>query len=124
MDGVSVAGDRNGDGGVRTELSGEFTYAVHQARVRRGSTHWTEQHNQIEHRLPRDLHGSELTISATDGSTTLSPVAVALNGCGVTVKELTLRTPTLDDVFLALTGAHIEAGTNADAAGDETEEAR
>lgn len=52
-----------GDGGVRTELSGEFTYAVHQARVRRGSTHWTEQHNQIEHRLPSDVAGKELTIS-------------------------------------------------------------
>jgi hypothetical protein len=52
-----------GEGGIRTEVSGEFTYAVHQARVRRGSTHWTEQHNQIEHRLPRALRGSELTIS-------------------------------------------------------------
>ena len=71
-----------------------------------------------------EVHGSELTISASDGSTTLSPVAVALNGCGVTVKELTLRTPTLDDVFLALTGAHIEAGTSVDADGDEPEEAR
>jgi hypothetical protein len=28
----------------------------------------------------------------------------------VPVRELTLRTPTLDDVFLELTGSHIEAG--------------
>ena len=38
----------------------------------------------------------------------ISPVAVALNGCAVTVRDLTLRTPTLDDVFLDLTGSHIE----------------
>lgn len=52
-----------GESGAHTELDGEFTYAVHQARVRRGSTHWSEQHNQIEHRLPRDIGGKELTIA-------------------------------------------------------------
>jgi len=54
-----------------------------------------------------DVHGDELTISAHDGSATVSPVAVALHGA-VRVKELTLRTPTLDDVFLELTGNRIE----------------
>jgi ABC-2 type transport system ATP-binding protein len=52
----------------------------------------------------------ELTIAVADGAATISPVAVALNGCGVKVLDLTLRTPTLDDVFLELTGAHIQAG--------------
>ena len=33
-------------------------------------------------------------------------VAVALNGCGVPVRALTLRTPTLDDVYLHVTGTH------------------
>jgi hypothetical protein len=38
---------------------------------------------------------------------------VALNACDVAVRDLTLRTPTLDDVFLDLTGSHIErAETN------------
>jgi hypothetical protein len=37
----------------------------------------------------------------------VSPVAVALNGCGVKVLGITLRTPTLDDVFFEATGAHI-----------------
>ncbi|MCB1003836.1 MAG: ATP-binding cassette domain-containing protein, partial [Acidimicrobiales bacterium] len=60
-----------------------------------------------------EVHGDELTISADDGSATLSPVAVALNGGAVTVRELTLRTPTLDDVFLQLTGGHMaEAGAD------------
>jgi ABC-2 type transport system ATP-binding protein len=54
-----------------------------------------------------ESHGDELTIAATDGAAAVSPVAVALNGCGVRVRELTLRTPTLDDVFLELTGNRI-----------------
>ena len=55
-----------------------------------------------------ELHGDELTIAATDGASVISPVAVALSGGGVRVKDLTLRTTTLDDVFLELTGNRIE----------------
>ena len=46
-----------------------------------------------------------------DGPATISAVAVALSGCGVPIRDLTLRTPTLDDVFLELTGTRIETGT-------------
>ena len=55
-----------------------------------------------------DLHGNELTIHVSDGSAALSPIAIALDGCGVHVHDLVLRTPTLDDVFLELTGGHIQ----------------
>jgi ABC-2 type transport system ATP-binding protein len=55
-----------------------------------------------------EAHGSELMIATDNGSAAISPVAVALNGCAVAVRDLTLRTPTLDDVFLELTGSHIE----------------
>ena len=49
-----------------------------------------------------------LLVSVTDGAAAVSPVVVALDGAGVAVGELTLRTPTLDDVFLELTGDRIE----------------
>jgi len=55
-----------------------------------------------------EAHGNELVIATDNGSAAISPVAVALNGCDVPVRDLTLRTPTLDDVFLDLTGSHIE----------------
>ncbi|MGK2948560.1 MAG: ATP-binding cassette domain-containing protein [Acidimicrobiales bacterium] len=55
-----------------------------------------------------DLHGDELTIAATDGASVISPVAVALSGGGIRVRDLTLRTTTLDDVFLELTGNRID----------------
>jgi ABC-2 type transport system ATP-binding protein len=62
-----------------------------------------------------EAHGHELVIATENGSAAISPVAVALSGNNVKVRDLTLRTPTLDDVFLELTGSHIER--------DETEEA-
>jgi ABC-2 type transport system ATP-binding protein len=42
-----------------------------------------------------------------EGAATIGPVAVALHSGGFRVRDLTLRTPTLDDVFLELTGSHI-----------------
>jgi ABC-2 type transport system ATP-binding protein len=62
-----------------------------------------------------EARGSELVVTATDGAATISPVAVALANCEVPVRELTLRTPTLDDVFLELTGTHIEQDESFDA---------
>ncbi len=59
-----------------------------------------------------EAHGNELIIATDNGSAAISPVAVALNTCDVAVRDLTLRTPTLDDVFLDLTGGHIELTEN------------
>ena len=49
-----------------------------------------------------------LLVSVSNGAAAVSPVAIALDGIGADVAELTLRTPTLDDVFLELTGDRIE----------------
>jgi ABC-2 type transport system ATP-binding protein len=54
-----------------------------------------------------EARGDELTVTATDGAATIGAVAVALNRVAP-VRHLTLRTPTLDDVFLELTGNRIE----------------
>jgi ABC-2 type transport system ATP-binding protein len=49
-----------------------------------------------------------LVLTTSDGPAAISPVAVALGNAHLEVTSLTLRTPTLDDVFRELTGAHIE----------------
>ena len=57
--------------------------------------------------------GDSIVIGVANGGTAISPVAVALSGADVRVLELTMRTPTLDDVFLETTGARMrdeEAG--------------
>jgi ABC-2 type transport system ATP-binding protein len=58
-----------------------------------------------------EAHGNELVIATDNGSEAISPVAVALAACDVRVRDLTLRTPTLDDVFLDLTGTRIDHDT-------------
>jgi ABC-2 type transport system ATP-binding protein len=55
-----------------------------------------------------EAHGAELVVTADNGAAAISPVAVALASSEIPVHELTLRTPTLDDVFLDLTGTRIE----------------
>src|SRR5215813_9396365 len=59
-----------------------------------------------------EAHGQELVVATSNGAAAISPVAVALAGSKMTVRDLTLRTPTLDDVFLELTGTHIERNTS------------
>ena len=59
-----------------------------------------------------DTRGDEIVVTATDGAATIGAVAVALNGVAP-VRHLTLRTPTLDDVFLELTGNHIQTDNRA-----------
>ena len=55
-----------------------------------------------------EVHGQEMTVSVANGAATISTVALALDHLGVDVQELTLRTPTLDDVFLQVTGARLQ----------------
>lgn len=55
-----------------------------------------------------DEQRDQLIISTLNGASTLSPVAVTLASADVKVLELTLRTPTLDDVFLHATGARMD----------------
>ncbi len=71
-----------------------------------------------------DINGSELTVAVSDGPAAISPVAVALSNVDehVAVRQLSLRTPTLDDVFLSVTGARIaERSESLDSADTTTE---
>jgi ABC-2 type transport system ATP-binding protein len=48
-----------------------------------------------------------LTIATSDSSLALNAVVIALSKTRTRVKNLTLRTPTLDDVFTELTGSRL-----------------
>lgn len=65
-----------------------------------------------------DVAGTDqsLTISVADGSAALTPVALALAGAGVRVERLTLREPSLDDVFLKATGARLQSEAEGESA--------
>ncbi|MFM7687597.1 MAG: ATP-binding cassette domain-containing protein [Actinomycetota bacterium] len=57
-----------------------------------------------------EVSGDEVVMSVLNGPTAISPVALALAAAEVTVEGLTLRTPTLDDVFLHITGGRLQDG--------------
>jgi ABC-2 type transport system ATP-binding protein len=62
-----------------------------------------------------DAHDGELTVSTLDGSKVVGQVAITLAEAGVGVERLTLRTPTLDDVFLEVTGNRLGSGDDQEA---------
>jgi ABC-2 type transport system ATP-binding protein len=55
-----------------------------------------------------EVRGDEILAASSDGPANVSPIAVALAGADIRVRSLTLREPTLDDVFLTLTGQHLD----------------
>ena len=59
-----------------------------------------------------DIHGRELSVSSPNGSEAIAGVAVARDRCDVDIASLTLRTPTLDDVFLDVTGNKLSGDTS------------
>jgi ABC-2 type transport system ATP-binding protein len=61
----------------------------------------------------RSIHGDDpnfeqgsrkITIAAPEGAATLTQAVRNLDAAGIRPDDITLRRPTLDDVFLALTG--------------------
>ncbi len=61
-----------------------------------------------------DAAGGEVVIQVSNGAAAISGVALALAQGGVDVSEITLRTPTLDDVFLSVAGARMEEEAEAE----------
>ena len=57
---------------------------------------------------PPDLDGAILRLSSNDGPRVLIDVLRSMDGQGLVPSTLTVREPSLDDVFLALTGRHVE----------------
>jgi daunorubicin resistance ABC transporter ATP-binding subunit len=51
-----------------------------------------------------DQHRGRIVLPAPDGARTLTQALRRLEGAGITPEDVALRKPTLDDVFLALTG--------------------
>ncbi len=66
-----------------------------------------------------EIDGERLLLTVADGAKTAMDVLRALDGAGVEVAGLTLREPSLDDVFLSLTGHRAEVVDGHPDEGDE-----
>jgi ABC-2 type transport system ATP-binding protein len=63
--------------------------------------------------------GDEVLVAALDGAAVVGPVAVSLSRRNVDVRDITLRTASLDDVFFDVTGARIESADLTDMPGED-----
>jgi ABC-2 type transport system ATP-binding protein len=61
-----------------------------------------------------EREGPTLRITSDDGARVLFEVLRALDAAGIAPATLTVREPSLDDVFLTLTGRHVEAAPPTD----------
>ena len=80
-------------------------------RTGEGEANATEALGGIPEIQSVSAHGSEITISVVNGAASINAIALRLGEAGITVQELILRTPTLDDVFLHFTGGRFRSGT-------------
>ena len=95
--------------GTPTELKRKLGNDVIIARVDGGAERAREAVENLEGVAGVDATGSEVVSSKyTNGAAAISSVALALNQRQVDVSEITLRTPTLDDVFLSVVGARMD----------------
>ena len=95
--------------GTPTELKRSIGSDVIVARVAAGSaTRVAEVVAALAEVERVETSGDEVVMSVGQGPAAISPVAVALAEAGVAVEGLTLRTPTLDDVFLHITGGRMQ----------------
>ena len=69
---------------------------------------------------------ASVAVQLSDGDGNLAEIVRALDAAGVVLSQLQIHEPTLDDVFLAKTGRHLEGSGDgdADAAEREPEPAR
>ena len=94
--------------GTPTELKREIGADVLVIRIEHEQvTRARDALNRVDGVERIEADGDELTVAVRNGSAAVSPVVIALSDAGVNVRELTLRTPSLDDVFLHTTGARM-----------------
>jgi ABC-2 type transport system ATP-binding protein len=67
----------------------------------------------VGERPSTDTSGAMLRVPARDGTATLIAVVRALDAAGIVPEDIALQRPSLDDVFLAVTGGDATAGSTA-----------
>jgi ABC-2 type transport system ATP-binding protein len=94
--------------GAPDELKRNVGQDVIIARIEAGPAAAVQAVRPLDEVRTVDARGDEVVIGVDDGATAIGPVAIALGQAQIAIRDLTLRTPTLDDVFLDLTGNRIQ----------------
>ncbi len=96
--------------GTPTELKRSIGHDLIEAEVCGSDLGSLEMLRELELSESVSAKDGVITIGTSDGPAALSSVALALSRTPLEVKSLLLRSPTLDDVFMELTGARIGGG--------------
>jgi ABC-2 type transport system ATP-binding protein len=94
--------------GTPASLKHSVGHDVVVAEVEGDAIRAIEALRSIEGLEPAWSSDGTLTVNVPDGAAALGTVAVTLGKEGLQIKSLTMRTPTLDDVFMTMTGSRIE----------------
>jgi ABC-2 type transport system ATP-binding protein len=94
--------------GTPTELKREVGDDLIVAEVDGHDVHALDQLRALGTVTEVTRHGDRIVVATPDAAATISAVALQLNRTGLAVRSLTLRSPTLDDVFRELTGTPME----------------
>jgi ABC-2 type transport system ATP-binding protein len=97
--------------GSPAELKSTIGTDVITVRVPGGDTEVERAKSVLSALGAADIRGVDgsVVVYIKDGSTVIPRVVTLLNEASVTVEEVTLARPTLDDVFIRKTGHHIES---------------
>jgi len=90
---------------LKAQVGGERIEVVVRDRAHVGSARELLA-TMVSGEVDLDEHTRRLTAASTGGAQQLVAVVQALGEAGVSIDDVTLRRPTLDDVFLTLTGHH------------------
>jgi len=92
---------------LKARVGGEVLDVVVDDRARAGEA--AQLMSELGEAEPTiDAATGRITIPAPNGASMLVDAVRRLDGAGLTIADITLRRPSLDDVFLALTGHHAE----------------
>jgi ABC-2 type transport system ATP-binding protein len=93
---------------LKAAIGGRLTVVVRDARAVSAAAGVLARISGAEPVIDRD--GRQVSVAVTDAVATLADVAAELGRAGVVAQDVALRRPTLDDVFLRLTGDAPDSG--------------
>ncbi|MFB6202695.1 MAG: ATP-binding cassette domain-containing protein [Halorhabdus sp.] len=115
---VILDGEIVADGAPETlkrEVGGEILdVELEDSDVREQAADIVQQDGLFEDDPTVDMTDDGITVTSRDARQYGPDLLVALRDAGITVTGFNVRSPTLDDVFLAITGEHVETGAATD----------
>ncbi len=94
--------------GTPTELKKLIGNDIVSLRLSKASATVVKKVESLKSVKKVDVSGTKLSISMANASKNVSELVSSVTSTGLSIEELSIRTPSLDDVFLHVTGSHLK----------------